>query len=426
MIRPKIATLVAVPALALASLALVSPAAQAASAPSNDSFAHATVIGGLSKVVKGTTSGSTTEPREKAPTLAGVTGGDAALDGTGSVWYRWTAPASGPVSVSVDAADQAIVGVWKGASLATLTQVAAGVVAGADGGLSPIGSLGADFSAAGGATYYIQVLSQVDGSGAGEQFSLTLTPASISGTSSPTIVSDDAVSQTVIAAVDISLLDGLFDKLNTLMAGLPDDGGSSVGGLPGGLVDALSGIAFTATDAAGHYVLSGLRPGKQYLLLGLRLNTATSESSSTGSIAGLFYPGTQNPLRYVPLTGPAAGCSYVGLDVVFSTGKMSKPRLTCPLAPACQRAKATAPSAAALAAATAASGRATHAATQAAKALKKAKKARKKHPSAKLAKKVKRLSKKAKQLATTADGAKTTAVRLTAGAAAVRTACKPL
>lgn len=418
MIRPKLAALLTAPALALASVALIAPAAQAA-APSNDAFAGATTVSGLGVAVTGTTTGSTTETGEPAPGFIASVGGGID-DIAGSVWYRWTAPASVPVGVRLDASYGQVVTVWTGPSLPTLTEVATGGVLG---GL-PIGgaTMAAGFSASAGATYYFQVIasSTTDEPEAGDDgaFTVSVEQASISGVSAPTVMPNSetgtsAYAMSVMAAVDISVADGLFDKINAAMAAGSDDDPTDVLG-PFGSIPTGS-VAFGLADGHGNYTLSGLKPGAQYLVFGMRFSQApgaTEDDTPTTRIDGLFYPGTQNPLRYTPLSGPAAGCSYIGLNIDFAANKMATPRLTCPLAPSCAQAKAAAPSAAAVAAAKTVL-------TKATKTLKSAKKKLKKSPSAAQKKKVKKLSKKLKS-------SKAASVRLDAATAAVGSACKPL
>src|SRR5262249_40224771 len=61
------------------------------SGPVNDNFANATVITGSSVSATGSNVGATKEPGE--PPIAGNAGG-------ASVWWSWTAPASGSVTIS--------------------------------------------------------------------------------------------------------------------------------------------------------------------------------------------------------------------------------------------------------------------------------------------------------------------------------------
>jgi hypothetical protein len=122
--------------------------------PANDAFGAATVLSGASGLVTGWTIGATTQPGEPA-------GGGGAPD---SVWYRWTAPVSGPVMVATDLPHfdgdgqpyDAVVGVFRGGTLTTLTRLG-----------------GPDeqvvFDAQAGRTYRFAV----DGTGPGSRFQLT-------------------------------------------------------------------------------------------------------------------------------------------------------------------------------------------------------------------------------------------------------------
>lgn len=87
------------------------------SPPGNDNFANATVLSGAS-VSEGPDSnvGATKEPGE--PKHAGVTGG-------ASVWYAWTAPAGGAVTITTTGSDfDTLLGVYAGSGVSTLTEIA--------------------------------------------------------------------------------------------------------------------------------------------------------------------------------------------------------------------------------------------------------------------------------------------------------------
>ncbi len=84
--------------------------------PANDHFANANVISGPSGSVNGNNSGATKEPGE--PNHAGEEGGR-------SVWFRWTAPATGEYLFSTTgSAIDTLLGVYTGASVNALTLVA--------------------------------------------------------------------------------------------------------------------------------------------------------------------------------------------------------------------------------------------------------------------------------------------------------------
>jgi len=85
--------------------------------PANDDFANARVIGGSQGVTTGSSLNATKQPGE--PNHAGRPGGQ-------SVWFRWTAPSSGTVTMGTWAsAFDTVLAVYTGGSLGGLTQVAA-------------------------------------------------------------------------------------------------------------------------------------------------------------------------------------------------------------------------------------------------------------------------------------------------------------
>lgn len=91
-------------------------------APANDAFANALLISGPSGVVTGNTANATKEPGE--PNHSGNAGG-------ASVWFRWTAPASGWFLFNpYDSSSQhygIVQAIYTGDSVGALTQVASGL-----------------------------------------------------------------------------------------------------------------------------------------------------------------------------------------------------------------------------------------------------------------------------------------------------------
>jgi hypothetical protein len=113
--------------------------------PPNDNFAAAQLLSGDQSSVDGTTVGATKEASE--PNHAGDTGGS-------SVWYRWTAPATGTLALDTCNSDfDTLLAVYTGADVAHLTAVASN-----DDG-PPACGLGSRvlFSVTGGTTYDIAV-----------------------------------------------------------------------------------------------------------------------------------------------------------------------------------------------------------------------------------------------------------------------------
>jgi hypothetical protein len=101
-------------ALFAAACLLAAPAA-AQAPPPNDSFATATPLEGTETTAIGTNVDATKEPGE--PNHAGDPGGS-------SVWWRWTAPANGAVTIDTCDSDlDTVLAVYTGASVNALTPV---------------------------------------------------------------------------------------------------------------------------------------------------------------------------------------------------------------------------------------------------------------------------------------------------------------
>src|ERR1039457_2346537 len=84
--------------------------------PANDMFANRIVITGTTIVVTGSSVGATREPGE--PYHAGNTGG-------ASVWWSWTAPSVGTVTISTAGSSfDTVLGVYTGSAVSALTEVA--------------------------------------------------------------------------------------------------------------------------------------------------------------------------------------------------------------------------------------------------------------------------------------------------------------
>jgi hypothetical protein len=112
--------------------------------PANDDFADATVISGTSGATNDYTVEASKEPYERAH--AGDVGGH-------SVWYRWTAPASGPVDFNTLGSDfSTVLAVYTGDSVTNLSPVASDI---ADVGGAMTSRV--DFEAVAGTVYQIVV-----------------------------------------------------------------------------------------------------------------------------------------------------------------------------------------------------------------------------------------------------------------------------
>lgn len=131
-------------AAACLSLALVHLArTPAEAAPAHNDFSKSALIGGSSVRVSDSNSGASKEPGEPAH------GGEA---GGSSVWWRWTAPATGPVALDTFGSETAtVLAVYTGTRVDTLTHVASDRTSGTG------GSSGLVFPATAGTTYSIAV-----------------------------------------------------------------------------------------------------------------------------------------------------------------------------------------------------------------------------------------------------------------------------
>ena len=101
---------------ALACFALLAPASAMAAPPANDNFASAVTVSGPAVSQAGTNAEATDEAGEP----------DHGIDGGGkSVWYTWTAPSSGRVSIDLCTSNfDTQLGVYTGSAVNSLTTVA--------------------------------------------------------------------------------------------------------------------------------------------------------------------------------------------------------------------------------------------------------------------------------------------------------------
>ncbi|MGD1032270.1 MAG: S8 family serine peptidase [Opitutaceae bacterium] len=131
-------------------LAAALASAPADNTPFNDDFASRAQLSGSSLSVRSSNVGATREAGE--PLIGGNPGG-------ASLWWQWTAPASGSVTLSTAGSGYpTLVGVYTGASLGSLTPVAANATAGT-------GASSVTFVAQAGTTYELTVDGQNGASG---------------------------------------------------------------------------------------------------------------------------------------------------------------------------------------------------------------------------------------------------------------------
>jgi outer membrane protein assembly factor BamB/subtilisin family serine protease len=131
-------------------LAAALASAQGDNTPFNDAFASRAQLSGSCLSVRSSNVGATRESGE--PVIMGNAGG-------ASLWWQWTAPASGSVTLATTGSSYAtLVGVYTGASLGSLVPVAANSTAGA-------GASSVTFTAQAGTTYQLTVDGQNGASG---------------------------------------------------------------------------------------------------------------------------------------------------------------------------------------------------------------------------------------------------------------------
>ncbi|MBL9190377.1 MAG: S8 family serine peptidase [Opitutaceae bacterium] len=177
------------------------------SIPANDAFAGAQVIEGRSALVSGTNAQATLEAGE--PQIRGRTGGK-------SLWYRWTAPATGRFQFSlVSEGFDPLLAVYTGTTLGTLRLAGASDDADSEaGGASTYTTAIVTVDATTGTTYYIQA----DGAArAGvppitARFSLTLNDSSWTGVTGGSVTNAPVIGPD--GAVYVASNDGLLHAFN--------------------------------------------------------------------------------------------------------------------------------------------------------------------------------------------------------------------
>ena len=99
-----------------ASFFMLKQTGSVSSGPANDNFASATTISGSSGSLSGSNVGATMETGETKPSTQSSS--------TGSVWYKWTAPASGNVTFdTIGSGFDTVLGVYTGTAVSSLAEV---------------------------------------------------------------------------------------------------------------------------------------------------------------------------------------------------------------------------------------------------------------------------------------------------------------
>ena len=189
--------------------------------PANNNFASAKVISGNSGSVAGSNVLATKETGE--PNHAGNAGGK-------SIWYRWTAPASGSVKITTVGSNfDTLLGVYTGTSVGALTTIASNNNSG--GVTSSV-----TFNAVAGTIYRIAVDGN-NGATGNVTLNWTLTPGTPTDTTPPTLtITSHTNGQTVSTATII-------------VKGTATDSGRGNSGISSVTVNAVRATGDTATGA---------------------------------------------------------------------------------------------------------------------------------------------------------------------------------
>ena len=105
-------------AMAIAAVLVLCPASAHAAAPANDNFADAIVLSNASLPVSDSASNVEATRETGEPEHANMNGG-------GSLWWRWTAPKTGTITIDTCGSDfDTLLGIYTGTSVDALTEVA--------------------------------------------------------------------------------------------------------------------------------------------------------------------------------------------------------------------------------------------------------------------------------------------------------------
>jgi hypothetical protein len=191
---------------ATGSIALAWSLSVPSGAPANDAFSAAQTVSGAYGVVAGTTIGATKETGE--PKHAGDAGGH-------SIWFRWTAPASGTVAFDTAGSSfDSLLAAYTGSSVKSLGQVASNDDMAFDTSQSRV-----SFNATAGTTYLIAVDGYHGGAG-----TVTLEWSQPQSSSDPTLVAagdiascdstDDTATANLVQANPTSVVATLGDNVH--------------------------------------------------------------------------------------------------------------------------------------------------------------------------------------------------------------------
>ena len=111
--------------LVVAGLATFAAVTASAQAPANDAFANAITLNGPIVTTVGSNVGATKAFGGGGGGEPSIPGGTLGVFGGASVWWNWTAAASGQTTITTEGSDfNTLLGVWTGAAQNRLTIVA--------------------------------------------------------------------------------------------------------------------------------------------------------------------------------------------------------------------------------------------------------------------------------------------------------------
>jgi outer membrane protein assembly factor BamB len=258
-------------------------ALQIGTVPANDNFANAQVVSGVSFVTSGFTSNATAETGEPNPTGAsnGLT-----------VWYQWTAPATGHYVLAAFATQiDAVAAVYTGTALGNLTTVASN-----DNSASYNSDSLVPFNATAGTTYYFQI-SNTDTTGG--DFTLSLTdalwefPAGMFNSSLSTLPSPDITSSPAVAANGTVY----FGSMDSFVYALNADGSQKWDRATGDSIDMASpalgadGTVYIGSNDGYLYALNGSTGARKWQF---SATTAISSAPAIGSDGTIYFRDDDN------------------------------------------------------------------------------------------------------------------------------------
>jgi hypothetical protein len=254
--------------------------------PANDQFANRIALSGASATTTGSNRYATKESGE--PAHAGITGG-------ASVWWTWTAPASGTCAIdTAGSAFDTLLGVYTGGAVTGLDEVASNDDA------PGLNTSAVSFAATAGTTYQIAV----DGYTATTQGAIKLTLALTSSSHLATIVASDAT------AVEASGDTGTF----TVSLASPSSTATTVAYTIGGTASAadysaLSGTVLIPANASSATITvtpvnDGLSEGPETVIA--TLAAGTGYDVAVPASATITITDTAPPTATIAATTPAA------------------------------------------------------------------------------------------------------------------------